>query len=263
MKIGLCLSGGGARGIYHIGVLQAFSEAGIEFSVISGTSAGALVGVLYASGIPPKEMLAIALNTKWFNFIRPSLPERGLIGMDYLESILKKNIPYDGFESLRIPAKITATNLTLGSLDVFDKGSVIAPVLASCCIPMLFKPIRMNGHLFLDGGILLNMPAVVIRQECDLLIGVSLLPLVANTEYDLNSSFKLLTRVLELAINSNSCDQKDLCDILVESPEIASISKFDLRESERLYQLGYLTGKASVPLIYKKIENQLSSTRQF
>ncbi len=262
MKIGLCLSGGGVRGIYHIGVLQAFSEEGLKFAMLSGTSAGALVGALFASGLSPKEMLAIASSTKWFNFLRPSLPARGLIGMDYLEYILHKHIPEDDFDSLKIPIRITATNLTRGTLCVFDKGSVTAPVLASCSIPMLFKPIQIKNELYLDGGIMLNMPASLIREECDILVGVSLVPLISNSNVDLNSSFKLLTRVLELAVNNNSSMQKDLCDVVVESPEIATISKFDLSETERLYKLGYEAGKKAVFQISEKMDTYVSSTRQ-
>ena len=83
MRIGLCLSGGGARGIYHIGALQFIKEAGIELAIISGCSAGALVGVLFSGGVSPETLINLSIKTKWFNFLRPALPNKGLMDLNY------------------------------------------------------------------------------------------------------------------------------------------------------------------------------------
>jgi NTE family protein len=239
MRIGICLSGGGARGAFHMGVLQAFDESGIKISILSGCSAGALVGSLYAAGIKPDSMLSLAVATRWFNFLKPSFPNRGLIGMDYLEYILKKNIPHDNFSELNIPIKITATNISKGTLKVFDTGEIIRPVLASCSVPMLFKPILIDDEFYLDGGILMNLPAHIIRDECDFLIGVSLMPLQAMSMTELNSSFKLMARILELSVNNNSKSQMLICDMMIETLDISPFSRFDLRGADSLFKLGY------------------------
>ncbi|MBK9108084.1 MAG: patatin-like phospholipase family protein [Saprospiraceae bacterium] len=236
---GLALSGGGARGIYHIGVLKALEEKGIHPDCISGTSAGALIGVLYASGLSADEIYHIASGTKWFKFLKPSIPSGGLIGMDYLSEILNAYLPVDSFEALRIPCWVTACNITKGVLEIFNKGPVVKPVLASCSVPMLFRPVNINDDFYLDGGILMNLPASIIRKDCKVLMGVSLTPILKLPNQQLNSSMKILTRVLELNVNNNSIRQKEICDVLIESEEIAGISKYHLGDYELLYKLGY------------------------
>ena len=249
MRIGLCLSGGGARGAFHMGVLQALDESGIKINILSGCSAGALIGSLYAAGVKPEAILSLAVGTRWFNFLKPSLPDRGLIGLDYLKFVLIKHIPHDNFSDLKIPLKITATNITRGKLRIFDHVEIIKPVLASCSVPLLFKPVVIDDEVYLDGGILMNLPAHIIKKECDYLIGVSLMPLHAITVDEINSSFKLLARVLELSVNNNSKEQMKLCDLMIESPEISSFSKYDLKESQKLFRLGYETCMKSIHVI--------------
>lgn len=239
MRIGLSLSGGGARGIYHIGALQFIKEAGIELDIISGCSAGALVGVLFSGGVSPETLLDLSIKTKWFNFLRPALPNKGLMDLNYLEQILTQNLNKNTFESLKIPVKVIATNLIAGKLKIFEEGSVIKPVLASCSVPLLFKPVEIENELYLDGGILMNFPASIIRDQCDILIGVSLMPIQIVKSDEINNSFKLLTRVLELSVQNNSKLQMGYCDILIESPQISQYSKFDLNTAEDLYKLGY------------------------
>ncbi len=243
MRIGLCLSGGGARGAFHMGALQAIDEAGLKISVISGCSAGALIGSLYAAGVKPETMLNLAIGTRWFNFLRPSFPNRGLMGMDYLNFVLKKFIPEDDFSRLAIPTRITATNMLKGILRVFDQGEIIKPVLASCSVPLLFKPILIDDEIYLDGGILMNLPASIIRNDCDVLIGVSLMCLQPASLPELNTSIKVLLRVLELSIINNSRLELELCNVMVETSEISNYSKFDLRGAKELFDLGYTTCK--------------------
>lgn len=246
MRIGLCLSGGGARGIYHIGALQYIKEAGIELSIISGCSAGALVGVLFSGGVSPETLLNLSIKTKWFNFLRPALPNKGLMDLNYLEQILTQNLCEDTFESLSIPVKVIATNLIAGKIKIFEKGSLIKPVLASCSVPLLFKPVEIENELYLDGGILMNFPASIVKDQCDILIGVSLMPVQRIKGEEINNSFKLLTRVLELSVQNNSKLQMEFCDILIESPEISHYSKFDLNTAEELYILGYQAAKEAL-----------------
>lgn len=246
MKIGLALSGGGARGIFHIGVLQALKDNNIHVDVISGTSAGALIGAFYAAGIPPEEILHLANKTSWFNFISPEFPTKGLTSHNYIKSILEKYIPKGRFENLHIPLTVTATNMNKGTLDLFSKGELYSAVLASCSVPLLFKPITINNQTYLDGGILMNLPAKPIRSKCDFLIGSNLIP-NANIENEkLNGYTPLMTRVLELSIINNSVKQKALCDLLIETEELSTISKFDFKESNRMFQMAYDRSEALI-----------------
>ncbi len=239
MKVGLCLSGGGARGAFHMGVLKALDEKKVPISIIAGCSAGALVGSLYSAGVKPDEMISLAVSTRWFDFVKPALPNKGLIGMDYLRYILRKYIPFDDFKTLSIPLKVVATNLSAAKIRIFDSGPVIEAILASCSIPFLFKPVVIKQELYLDGGILLNLPAEVIRNDCDFLIGVSLMPVAPLSSDKMNSSFKLINRVLELSIHNSSQNQLSLCDLIITKLELSTYSRFDLKAAEELYVLGY------------------------
>ena len=140
-KTGLVLSGGGARGFAHIGVLQALNEAGIFPDVISGTSAGALVGVLYADGYSPLDILKMMNSTSRLHYIRPTVPREGLLQISGIERILKENLRAKKFEDLRIPLFVTATDLNNGKIRYFSSGELLNPVIASASIPVLFKPV--------------------------------------------------------------------------------------------------------------------------
>ncbi|MBK9721552.1 MAG: patatin-like phospholipase family protein [Saprospiraceae bacterium] len=255
MRIGLCLSGGGARGIFHIGLLQAIDELNIPISIISGCSAGSLVGSLYAAGVKPEKMLALAIRTKWFSFIRPSMPNKGLMGLDYLEYILNLNIRHNQFSELEIPLKVVATNISKGSLAIFQSGEIIQPVLASCSIPVLFKPVNIQNEYYMDGGILMNLPVSIIKDQCDFIIGVSLMPLQELHINEINSSIKVLTRVLELAVQNNSKLQMELCDLLIETDKICEFSKYDLKGANQLFELGYECGMIQLENLTKVLIN--------
>ncbi|MBX7163638.1 MAG: patatin-like phospholipase family protein [Saprospiraceae bacterium] len=241
MRIGLCLSGGGTRGIFHIGVLQALEEYDIKPDIVAGSSAGALVGSFFCAGISPKEMLNIALSTSWFHFFKPKLPINGLTGLHYLGDLVKKYISHNSFDKLKIPLRITATNLNTGLLEVFESGELSRPVRASCSVPMLFKPVMIGTQMYLDGGILMNLPATLLRNSCDFLIGSSLFPLCEMDKKQLSGYIPLMSRCLELSVNSNSAYQKQKCDLLIETDDLSKYGRFDFKSSSQVYQLGYET----------------------
>ena len=170
MKIGLVLSGGGIRGIAHLGVLQALSEAGIKFNKISGTSAGSIVGALFAQGIEPAEILKVFMQTRLYNYIRPAFNAKGLMSLDKIRTLLLEYIPHNSFEGLKTPLIITATNYNECKVRYFSSGELINPILASSAIPVFFKPIKIDGKIYIDGGILNNFPVEPLRLDCDFII---------------------------------------------------------------------------------------------
>eukprot|EP01133_Synstelium_polycarpum_P003345 gene3345-3804_t len=169
----IVLSGGGIRGIAHLGVLKAFMNAGIRFSHISGTSAGSIAGAFYAAGIDPEEGLNIFMKTKLLRFVRPSLGALGLVNIEHTAALLKEYFPGDRIEGLKIPLTIAATNFSEGSLIYFTKGPLIRAIQASSCIPGIFKPIMIDGQMYVDGGILNNFPVEPLLKDCDFIIGSS------------------------------------------------------------------------------------------
>src|SRR5579859_6630458 len=154
MKIGIALSGGGARGIAHIGVLKALEEMGVEISVMSGTSAGSIVASLYAYGLTPDQILEQVRQLSLLKSVRPAWSWAGLLTMSGLKELIIKNVPENNFQSLRIPLTIAATEIRKGEVTYFSSGELASAVVASCSIPAVFNPAAVNGSLYVDGGLL-------------------------------------------------------------------------------------------------------------
>lgn len=137
-NIGIVLGGGGARGFAHIGVLKALNESGIYPEIISGVSAGAIIGSLYADGYSPDEILALFKQNKLFNYLKLINPKQGLFKMTGLAKVISKNLKAKTFEELKLPLIINATDLNNGKCEYFSSGELFKHILASSTIPGLF-----------------------------------------------------------------------------------------------------------------------------
>ncbi len=237
MKIGLALSGGGARGISHLGVLKALDEFGVKIDCIAGTSTGALVGALYSYGLSPENILEAIISTRFFASLRPAWTLTGLVSMDGLRDLILKFIPENNFASLKIPVTVVATNLNQGKAEYFTKGELIPAVLASSCVPVLFNPIQFNGGVYVDGGMMDNLPSQCLRNQCELLIG-SHCNYISN-QFDVKNFRSVVERSLLIAISGNTVNSKNICDILIEPTELGNISAFDVRKARDLFNVGY------------------------
>jgi NTE family protein len=236
-KIGIVLSGGGIRGIAHLGVLKAFINAGIKFSHISGTSAGSIAGAFYAAGIDPEEGLDIFIKTRLLRFIRPAVGALGLINIEHTADLLKEYFPDDRIESLKIPMTIAATNFSEGKLVYFTKGPLIRAIQASCCIPGIFKPIMIDDQMYVDGGILNNFPVEPLLDNCDFIIGSScnhLKPVQSITHIT-----SLMKRAGVMSINKDMEQKAAFCNVLIEPKGMGEISTFDMKKAETIYWLAY------------------------
>lgn len=234
-KVGIVLAGGGIRGIAHLGVLKAFTNAGITFSHITGTSAGSIAGALYAAGLDPEEALNIFLKTKLLRFLRPTLG-LGLINFENTAELLKSYLPQN-IEDLKIPLTIAATNFSEGKLVYFNKGPLIRAVQASSCVPGIFKPIMIDEKMYVDGGLLNNFPIEPLLKDCDFIIGSSCNHL--NPIDKITNITALLTRATLMSINKDMEEKTSLCDILVEPKGMGSINIFDTAKAETIYWLAY------------------------
>ena len=237
MNIGLVLSGGGARGICHLGVIKALEEAGLKFSHISGTSAGAFVGVLYSYGYKPDEILTILESTKLLKSLRPAWTLTGLLKLDGLRELILKYIPENNFEVLKIPVTVAATDIKKGRIEYFGQGNLIDPLLCSCCVPAVFNPVRLNGNIYVDGGILDNLPVKAIRDKCDFIIGSHCN--FITSEFDVKNIRSVIERSLLMAIHGNTMLSKTLCNVLIEPPEAGKFSGFDLSKAREIFDIGY------------------------
>lgn len=243
-RIGLALSGGGIRGVAHLGVLQALSDKGIKFSHISGTSAGAVAAAFFAAGYEPKETLNIIRQAHLLRLLRPSIGSTGLLSILRVEDLLKEYFPDNSFNKLKIPITVTAVDLGEGKLVYFNDGELVKCLLASCCLPGVFKPIIINDHMFVDGGILNNFPVEPLVGNCDLIIGVSCNHLAPVTE--IHSFGQMVDRAAMLAINSTLDTHKKLCDVVIEPHGLGSYGIFDTNYAEYIYMIGYEEGLKSL-----------------
>ncbi len=247
-KIGITLSGGGARGIAHIGVLQALESAGIFPDVISGCSAGAMVGALYAEGFSPRKIYSLIENKSIYSIIKMGLPDKGMMELVYFRKILTENISHDTFEQLKKPFYISVTNLNTGNYEIIGSGKLTDYVIASQSIPLVFKPQKIGDHFFVDGGVLNNLPVEPIRHQCDILIGVNVTPI--NYTDKLTGMRDVGFRILNLSLMTNMESRMKQCDFIIE-PNTSDYTVFDVNKSKLIYDAGY---EAALPVAEKIIQ---------
>ena len=159
-SIGVALGGGFARGIAHVGVLKVLEEEGIPVQCIAGTSAGALIGAAYCSGLSIDELVEVAYKVRFTSFARWTLSRMGFATNDRMVTFLTRLLKAKTFEDLRIPLGVAATEFSTGEGEVFQTGSLIGPVRASCAYPGMFLPVNVDGRWFVDGMLSHPVPTV-------------------------------------------------------------------------------------------------------
>ncbi|HUX96005.1 MAG TPA: patatin-like phospholipase family protein [Bacteroidales bacterium] len=240
-KTGFILSGGGARGFAHLGFIQALKEAGITPDIISGTSAGALVGVLTADGYPPREILKLLNSGSRLDFMRPTLPREGLLQISGIIKILKAHLHATRFEELKIPLYVTATDINNGKAVYFSEGELLDRVIASMSIPVLFQPVVIENIQYLDGGIVDNLPIHPIENQCESLIGSFVNP--AGSVPKISGLINIAERAFILSMNQEVTEKADKFDFLVAPPELINYGILDPEKAEELFALGYKATK--------------------
>ncbi len=237
MKIGLVLSGGGARGISHLGVIKALEEFGVKADFISGTSAGSVIGCLYSYGYSPDEILKMIQATSFFRSLRLAWTWTGLLSFDGLREALLKYMPENDFSILKIPVTLALTEIRRGRIEYVSQGELMTPIQASCSVPAVFKPVQYRGGIYVDGGILDNLPVKAIHDKCDFIIG-SHCNFIAN-EFDIKNFRNVIERSLLMAISGNTMISKSLCDVLIDPPDVGLYSGFDLAKAAEIFEIGY------------------------
>ncbi|QKZ11353.1 patatin-like phospholipase family protein [Spirosoma sp. KUDC1026] len=236
-RIGIALSGGGARGIAHLGVMKALLEMGVQFDQIAGTSAGAIAGALIANGYSPDESLKLIETSSFMRHLRPAWNRMGLLRIDTIIDLYKKYIPHDSFEGLQIPLHVVAVDLTDGIQVIFEQGELIRPVLASCCLPGIFEPMIINKRQYVDGGVLNNLPSDVIENKVDIMIGSHCNPF--GLARPIRSMRSVIERSLILAVQSKTREKFQRCQVLIEPTELMGYSPTDISKSRELFRIGY------------------------
>lgn len=254
IRAGLVLSGGGARGFAHLGLLQMLDECGVHPSAISGVSAGAIAGALYAAGHSPQAILAMWKKSSYFGWSNFSLRKSGFFSMQTIAQLLRKYLPEDSFEKLKIPLYITATDYTHHRSVVLHAGSLSSAILASAAVPVVFEPVNINGSLYVDGGLLNNFPSEPLLAHCELILGCHVNRLADETAALLQpGKLNVLEKCFHMAIAGSLQPKLSACHWLVE-PSLSDCGMFDFSRADELFERGYkaaIAGKEQLLALLK------------
>jgi len=256
-KTGLVLSGGGARGFAHLGVLQALNEAGIYPDIISGTSAGALAGVLYCDGHSPKKILKIMTRNSKLDYMRPVLPRNGILEISGINKLLEANLNAKKFEDLKMPLIVCATDLNNGRPVYFSKGDLISSVIASSSIPVMFKPVIINKIYYVDGGVLDNLPIKPVENKCHLLIGSFVNPV--GYEPTTSGLITIAVRTFMLNQAKEADEKREKFDFLIAPSELTKFGILEVEKADAIFDMGYKKTKEKLkdPKIQRIISMKL------
>jgi NTE family protein len=251
-RIGLVLSGGGVRGMAHIGLLKAMQEHGIEANVIAGSSVGALVGALYAQGHTTEDMLRFFRETPIFSYSFFAIGKPGFIDTAKYVTKFRSYFPEDSFEALKKPLYLVATDLMNGQEVMFSKGELIKPLLASAALTPIFSPIEIDGVLYADGGIMNNFPKEYIDDECDMVIGSNVSISETLQQKELSNMLQLAGRVTALMIYAACRDKLRECDIMIEPKKLYEIGVLDKKGIDKAYNIGYDSAHRAIDAYFAK-----------
>lgn len=252
-KLGMVLSGGGSRGLAHIGVLKALGEEGIEPDCLSATSAGAIVAALYAAGHSPEKMLAFFETKHPFRVSRLALRKPGFIDTEKAVADFLEYFPEDSFEALGKKVFMTATDIIGARREIFASGRLIPAILASSSAPMIFTPTEIDGRWYSDGGILDNFPVDPLDGLCATILGSYASPLRTVDRADLKNSLAVSMRALEVGMYYNSRRNFHRCDLLLCPEELAGYGNFDTRHYAEILDIGYRTTRARMDEIVRLV----------
>ena len=290
-KIGLSLSGGGAKGFAHIGVLKVLDSLGVKVDYISGTSMGSIVGGLYASGYTGKEIEKIVMDTDFYTIIAnektrqettffnksvdkylltipitngkvnvlPKAISTGQKNIYLLKELFKSVSNIDDFSKLPIPFMCIATNLESGKMEVFEKGDLVSSIMASSAFPGLMDPVKIGDSIYIDGAMTVNYPSKPLKDKgIDVVIGVDLSQPLANRK-DLQSAIAILNQVIDFGIQKETKNQYKYTDINIH-PDLKGMSATSYDAKKIILDSGYVAAQKFVEtlsLLPKKQQNML------
>lgn len=257
--VGLVLGAGSARGLAHIGVLQVLQEEGIQFDFIAGSSMGAMVGAIYASGadlyILDKMLDSMNANL----MIDVQVPRYGFVAGKRIDSFLRLLTKNKSFAQLNPPVMVVATDLMSGQRVVLDQGSVTEAVRASIAIPGVFTPVRKDDMVLVDGAVIDRLPVEVARARgADIIIAVDV-TFGPNKKVSIKNTLDIIMAALDITQKLHFDLIGPQADILIQ-PEVGNYSSRDFESSREIVELGRIATLAKAALIKEKINDFQSSS---
>jgi NTE family protein len=253
-RVGLALSGGGARGLAHLGVIEVLDHLGVQPCAIAGTSAGSIFGALYAAKIPIKKIINIAMDAQWTKLVRPVLPGgSGLLSLEPLEKMLEHELgKTQRFSELPIPFACMATDIEREEPVVLRDGPLAPAIRASCAVPGIFTPVELDGRLLVDGGIVNNLPVRLLESMgAEYVIAVDLLPRRTGPMRP-KGYFELLTVTFYNMVRSTSHEGL-LANVLI----VPDIRDFGFADFSRRADL-IARGRAAARSVEQKLKKDLA-----
>jgi NTE family protein len=244
-RVGLALGGGAVRGLAHLGVLSVLEREGIAIDCVAGTSVGSVVGAAYCAGLRAEQLKAIAAQVSWRKIASPTLSAQGLVSFARLERWLVDLLGDLDFADLAIPFAAVATHAESGDPVVLREERLAAAVRASCSVPGIVSPVKMNGQLLVDGGISDNLPVATTRAlGADYVIGVDVCrPLIRRHRGPLAMGFAALETLVRRVGGGI-----DAADCLI-SPDLAGFSYVRFSQRNELIARGIQAAEEKLPLL--------------
>ncbi|HEX9019941.1 MAG TPA: patatin-like phospholipase family protein [Nitrospirota bacterium] len=246
-RLGLALSGGGTRGLAHIGALQALGDNGIAPDYLSGTSIGAFAAALYAFGVPVTEIRNVARGMTPLNVSKLKLSRFALFSNEELGRLIQSRIGKARIEEAPIPLAIIAVDIGTGEKHVMRQGEVAPAVMASNAVPGIYRPIFIDGRMMVDGGIAEDVPISPLRpMGADVVVAVNL---SADRQYrPPDNIVDILLNAFDIAIDEDTKAQVRTADVLIE-PKLSHFPRMDVSRIDELIAEGYRATEASIEKI--------------
>jgi len=249
-KIGLALGSGGIKGIAHIGVIKVLKENNIPIDYIAGTSAGAIVGGIYARNRDISDAEQLVRGLGYRDLIRIFFDPRlhlGLLRGKNAISFLEKYIGDTKIEDLKIPFRAVASDIQTGKAVVFDKGKLSLAMRASSSVPFIFEPVKYNGHYLIDGGASQPVPVRIVKEMgADIVIAVNLDAAYFSSPLQKVTVVSLLKNSINLLIYNLAKENIKEADIVI-SPQIPDLNWVKIKQGEKLIAAGEEATRQVIP----------------
>ncbi len=280
-RIGLSLSGGGAKGFTHVGVLKVLDSLGVKIDYISGTSMGAIVGGLYASGYTGKDIEKIVMDTDFYSLITdpktrqetsffnksvdkylfsvplkngkisfPSSISTGQRNVYLLKELLRNVSNIDDFSQLPIPFMCIGTNIESGQMKIFEKGDLVSSIMASSAFPALLEPVKIGDSIYVDGAMTVNFPSKPLKDKgIDIVIGVDLNQPLAKRD-NLNNMISILNQIIDFGIQKETIHQYNFTDINIK-PDLTGMTATSYDNKRKILDSGYVEALKYIDILNK------------
>ncbi|MBC8321028.1 MAG: patatin-like phospholipase family protein [Bacteroidetes bacterium] len=257
-EVALVLGGGAFHGMAHIGVIKVLEDEGIPIDLIVGTSAGSMVGALYAENPHIDSLIPLAMSTTTGNVFDFSLfrSREGFISGKRLQKYINNIIKVQNIEETEIPFVAVTTDIELGLTVALKAGPIAPSVNASCAIPGIFEPLKMYGTTFVDGGVLDNIATdIALEYNPRYIIAVNIMQF--DTIAELKNYTKVFERAFNIASHKLTSEKLKLADIVI-TPDLKGIPLLigNEKSNEKMFQLGINAAKKALPEIKKMLEER-------